>query len=205
MYLPRSFRVQDKKVIAAFIRRYSFCTLVTPAGGDTHISHLPLLLDDGGEPWRLRGHLARANPHCKQLNNNPAVCIFHGPHSYISPAWYADSAEVPTWNYAVVHASGPVAVIEDRHWLSKLVDESIDVYETRLPTPWDRRLPERYRRRQLEHIIGLEVTIESMQAKFKLGQNRSLDDQHSMLQALRQADADASSLAAFIDSLAPAG
>jgi predicted FMN-binding regulatory protein PaiB len=99
MYTPSSFRAQDAERIFAFVDRYGFGALVSPAASGVQVSHLPFVLDrrDGGETL-LRGHLARANPHAEVLDGS-GVAIFTGPHCYVTPRWYATSPAVPTWNY----------------------------------------------------------------------------------------------------------
>lgn len=202
MYAPRSFRVQDNAQLAAFIRRYSFCTLATPDSPGLAVSHLPLLLDTKAEPWVLRGHFAKANDHWQVIDKQRSTAIFHGPHSYVSPAWYADTGEVPTWNYAVVHARGRARLIDSHEGLSRLVDDMVAEYESRYGSPWDRELPADYRERQLDHIVGFELAVERLTGKFKLGQNRSAADQRSMQAALAEADdPDSRALAAFMAML----
>ena len=202
MYAPRSFRVHDNAQLAAFIRRYSFCTLVTPDSPGLAVSHLPLLLDTDSEPWVLRGHFAKANDHWQVIDKHRSTAVFHGPHSYISPAWYENSSEVPTWNYAVVHARGRGRLVESPERLSNLVDDMIAEYETRHGSPWNRELPADYRERQLRHIVGFEIVVERLQGKYKLGQNRSAADQRSMQAALAESnDPEGRALASFMAGL----
>lgn len=199
MYVPRSFRVQDRGTLARFVRRYSFATLLTATGRQAAISHVPLLLETAAGKWRLVGHVARVNDHWRRFGDGDSTAIFHGPHSYISPAWYADTAEVPTWNYAVVHAHGAARVVDDGAWLSDLVDRMVATYETGFGAPWDRKLAPGDRERQLRHIVGFALDVERVEGKFKLGQNRGADDQRAMLGALEAADdPDARALASFI-------
>lgn len=196
MYLPRAFRVQDRETLARFIHRYSFATLITAHQQGPLLTHLPLLLDTGSERWVLRGHFARGNDHWRHADR--ATAVFHGPHSYISPAWYARGGEVPTWNYAVVHASGKVRLMDSED-TARVVDDLTDKYEVLHGAPWDRALTEDYRSQQLTHIVGFELFVEELTGKFKLGQNRSADDQASMYAALAgNGDADSRALAAFI-------
>ncbi|MDH3646600.1 MAG: FMN-binding negative transcriptional regulator [Gammaproteobacteria bacterium] len=199
MFTPRVFRVDDTDQLVAFMRRYSFCTLITPAGDDVSISHVPILVEKNDEKIVLVGHLARANPHGAVLNANRSTAIFHGPHSYVSPAWYADSHEVPTWNYAAVHAAGVARTFSDAQRLSSLVDRMIETYEALHGAPWDRQLTDEYRNSQLSHITGFEIVVEKLNGKFKLGQNRSQSDQDSMLIRLTESsDDDSRELAEFI-------
>lgn len=206
MYTQRSFRVDDQELLLAFIRRYSFATLISHADDETHISHVPVLVETAEDTLVLTGHLASANPHVQQINGRKATAIFHGPDSYISPSWYADSGEVPTWNYAVVHAVGLATTFTNATDLSPLVDRMTAVYEARYEGGWDGQLPYGYRSSQLKHITGFRLEVEGLTGKFKLGQNRSAEDQDRMLAHLEAADSeDSRALASFIRELRQAG
>src|SRR5205823_3868134 len=101
MYIPPLNRVEDRQSINAFIHRHGFATLITNSGEKTGASHLPVLFDEDANV--LRSHMARANEQWKQFaSGDEILCIFHGPHAYISPSWYEQQHTVPTWNYAVV-------------------------------------------------------------------------------------------------------
>jgi transcriptional regulator len=109
MYVPEHFRETDTDKLFDLIEAFGFATLVSSAPEGPFVSHVPLLLDRRrGERGTLVGHVARANPHWRYLEANlGTVAIFTGPHCYVSPSWYAPRpANVPTWNYAVVHARG---------------------------------------------------------------------------------------------------
>ena len=109
------------------IRDYPFATLVTARAPEPQISHLPLLFHSAPEPnGVLIGHMARANPHWRQFADGPTMALFHGPHAYVSPSWYAEPEKaVPTWNYAVVHASSR-RVVEDRAATLAILHEMIE-------------------------------------------------------------------------------
>src|SRR5258705_13731433 len=126
MYLPAAFAETRLDVLHAFMREHAFGTLVTigaDGAGGPQASHLPmLLLPSRGNLGTLQMHFARPNDHWKLLADAAAsaLAIFHGPHSYISPAWYATpQAAVPTWNYAVVHARGTPHMLRDDDELSE--------------------------------------------------------------------------------------
>src|SRR3954449_4768684 len=106
MYIPAAFAETRTSVLHDFMRGHGFVTLVTHGTSDLLVSHVPaLLVPDRGELGTLQLHLARPNEHCRELaGGTPSLAIFHGPHAYISPAWYTSPANVPTWNYVVVHA-----------------------------------------------------------------------------------------------------
>ena len=128
MYIPKHFNATKDQQIEDFVRRYSFGALVTPADSGIQITHLPFLAESDSNSLVLRGHFARANPHAGLADEADSVAIFHGPHCYISPNWYA-SSQVPTWNYAVLHCHGSVTMIEDRAAIHDIVLELSDQHE----------------------------------------------------------------------------
>src|SRR6266487_3531020 len=109
MYMPERFREDDLPTLHALMRDYSFATLVTQHEGVPFASHLPLMLAaDEGPYGALFGHMAQANPQWRDFDaSQDVLVIFQGPHTYVSPSWYEeDPTNVPTWNYAAVHAYG---------------------------------------------------------------------------------------------------
>ncbi|UJS24690.1 FMN-binding negative transcriptional regulator [Thiothrix winogradskyi] len=179
MYIPKHFAEHDQAEILRFIAAHAFGTLVTVEAGAPYASHIPFLLEQG-EPLTLSGHLAKANPQWQHLAANPQVlAIFQGAHAYVSPTWYA-GAGVPTWNYTAVHVYGKVRVIHEAEWLREKVERLSAQYEGSRETAW---IPA-YPAKMLEAIVGFEISIESLQAKYKLSQNRSAADQHHVRQAL---------------------
>jgi transcriptional regulator len=189
MYLPKHFRESDIDVLHAFVRRHVFATVVTEAGG-LHVSHLPLLLDAGrGANGTLVGHLARANQQWRDFDGErQALCIFHGPHAYISPSWYRTHPAVPTWNYTVVHVTGRPRAIEAPDVVGEIVDRLVAAFDpVAAGSDQDRHSPEA-RQALLKQIVGLEMPIETIDGKFKLGQNRSREDRTGAIENLARQD-----------------
>jgi transcriptional regulator len=186
MYQPahRRFAVTDPAALLSGLAEVSPATLVLhgPAGFSTSI--LPMLFDPSDGPnGTLRGHLARPNPQWAGAADGPveAVAIFHGPDAYVSPGWYEEKARtgrvVPTWNYVVVIAQGTIVVHTDEAWLLEHVRALVDRHEARFPEPWSiDDAPDGYIRGQAKGIVGLELRITRLEAKRKLGQNRSAAD-----------------------------
>ncbi len=192
MYIPKAFQVSDSRELADFIASNSFATLISSVQGSLFATHLPLILDRSrSSPGVLLGHVARANRHWRAFDGQQeALAIFHGPHAYISPSWYASSSPaVPTWNYAAVHVYGVPRVVDDEQWLSDFVDRLVTIYEADKPQPWPGILLPDLRASLLTSIVGFTMDITRVEGKFKLGQNRSLDDQRATLEHL-QAQAD---------------
>jgi transcriptional regulator len=198
MYVPSSFRVDDPEKISAFMRRYSFATLITDDGKAPFASHLPVLhRRESGNYGSLLSHMARANPQWLHFaSGREALAVFHGPHSYISPLWYENKPAVPTWNYATVHAYGVPKVFNDHGRIVSLLQELVAVYESSREEPWPGDLPEDYRDKMIQGIVAFEMPITRIEGKFKLGQNRPAVDIEKVIDQLgRAADTDSQALA----------
>ncbi len=180
MYVPTPFQAPDREAVLDLIEAAPFATVITP-GDELNVSHVPLSLTRSATGWgTLRGHLARGNPHWRCFEGaRESLLIFHGPHAYVSPSWYAEPAAPPTWNYAVAHAYGRPALIEDASRTAALLDELLARYE---PEPLALSDPAR---QALERgIVGFELVIDRVEAKFKLGQNKSPADRAGAIAAL---------------------
>jgi transcriptional regulator len=186
MYIPAHNRIEDRAQINAFIHAYGFASVITEKGGAPWASHLPVLLDDGAGPHGLlRSHMARANEQWKHFTaEREVLCIFHGPHAYISPSWYVQQHTVPTWNYAAVHVYGRPAVIAEPEPLRQIVFDTTAKYESMMPQPWRLPLSEPELAAMLKAIVGFTIAITRVEAKFKLGQNRSAEDREGTVRGL---------------------
>jgi transcriptional regulator len=207
MYVPRLNAVTDDDEINAFIRRHAFAILVSAdAAGALQATHLPLELtvSTAGERT-LAGHMARANPHWRALTPSTSVlAIFSGPDAYISPRWY-DHPNVPTWNYLTVHAYGRVRLIEAEAELLALLTRQVDHYEA---DPGTYRLADQPTEvvRQIRGVVGLALTVERVEAKFKLSQNRSPGDYANVIRELeRRGDAASQAVAEAMKRAQPDG
>jgi len=208
VYTPRSFVPLDASAIDRLLTEHSFAVLVTPGDPEPSISHLPLQYRGEGEAHGLLlGHMARANPHWQRFGQAASVAIFHGPHAYVSPSWYADPATaVPTWNYAVAHVHGRVELLPDGAETRRLLDEMIERYEGGRPAPWRLQLEGRALTAMLDAIVGFRMVIERIDAKLKLSQNRSAVDRERVIDALRaEGYADAQVTAEWMERYAREG
>ena len=180
MYIPRHNEEKRVAVMHALMVTKPLGTLVTLGTSGLFASHIPMLLEEDGSPFGvLKGHLSRANAQWRDfLPTVDALAIFAGHQHYISPTWYPETKEhgkeVPTWNYVVVHAYGPLKVIQDRHWLLTNVEKLTSVHESALPAPWKvSDAPDDYIQSQLNGIVGLELPIQRLEGKWKVCQNRT--------------------------------
>ena len=189
MYIPEQFREQDIGVLQDFMERFDFATLITQQSGEIIASHLPFLLDrTAGQYGTLRAHVARPNPQFEQLQSaSEALVIFQGPHSYISPMWYADPSNVPTWNYVVVHAYGRPRIL-DEPGLIELLRALVAKHEGPSPQGWEFDPKQPRISRMLPEIGGFEIPISNLQGKFKLNQNRSATDRKGVIDTLSKSE-----------------
>jgi transcriptional regulator len=186
MYIPEAFRVADRDVIERFLATYGFAALVTQTNEGPFATHVPLLIDREDDRDVLLGHVARANSQWRSFDGKTrALAIFQGPHAYVSPTWYATSPAVPTWNYATIHAYGCPRVIDDRMRVRRILDRLVAKYESSRSAPWQMStLSPEYESRMMSAIVGFEMPIDRLEAKFKLGQNRSLEDIRGVIAGL---------------------
>lgn len=188
LYIPKPHLVEDRKFLHDFMDEFSFVDLVT-ASPSIRITHIPSVLDrNGGNYGTIYGHVSRQNPQSKTFDGRqPAVIVFRGPHSYISPTWYAKAEVVPTWNFAVVHASGKLKPIEEPKAFHNLLANLIHKYEGSGSAYDFAKLPDSYISGMMSGIIGFEMEIEVLEGKFKLGQERSEADKQGILKGLQSA------------------
>ena len=184
MYIPEHFRVDDQAVSIAFMRANPFAILVSTNDVDPFATHVPVMVREIENKIRLRGHVAKANPHWRYLQNQPhCLVIFHGPHAYISPANYETREVVPTWNYGAVHAYGEARTFSEVPELLGMLDDLIPTFEAAYAEQWA-SLSEAYRSRMLNHIVGFEIWVNKLEAKFKLSQNRTRQEQQNVVDSL---------------------
>lgn len=199
MYIPSHFSASDEQALA-LIRDWALGSVVWTRDGELQATPLPWLQAEGA-PLRLQAHLPRANPLVRALAGVelPVLLIFQGPSAYVSPNWYPSKAEtermVPTWNYASVQARGQLRLHDDPAWVRAQIEALTARHEAHQPQPWrvDDAAPG-FVEQLLRVLVGVELTVERLETKFKLGQNRSERD----LQGLRaglQAAGDPASLA----------
>jgi transcriptional regulator len=187
MYLPKSFHETRLDVLHALIHAYPFGTLVMHGDEGIVANHLPFeLVSD----TMLHGHVARGNELAK-ADGAKVLAIFQAADGYISPNWYPSKhetgREVPTWNYAVVHVHGRLRVTDDKAWLRQLLERLTDRHEANQPQPWHvSDAPEDHIESMLRAIVGIEISIDRIEGKFKLSQNHPDANRAGVLKGLRE-------------------
>jgi transcriptional regulator len=195
MYLPSHFEETRPEVLHAALRAHPLGLLITRGGDDELAANpIPFILDVEPDGRRvLRGHVARANPLWREARGDvDSLVVFQGPQAYVSPAWYASKAEhgkvVPTWNYVMVQARGPLRVMDDAAWLHAFVTRLTDRHETPRAAPWAvSDAPADYITTMLRAIVGIEIPVAALTGKWKVSQNRSAADREGVARGLAEA------------------
>lgn len=187
MQLSKTFAAAPQDV-ADLVQAHPFALLVSQGGDRMQATPLPLLLCTDEEGDYLLGHFARANPHCTELQQRPeALAVFLGPHAYISPSWFADRTQAPTWNYATVHYRVRVRFLPGLDAARQAVEALSLAMETGRPAAWATKDMGPRLEKLLPAICAFRADIVSADVKFKLGQNERLAELNSALTALEQA------------------
>jgi transcriptional regulator len=199
MYIPEHFRSEDRVAAIAFMRANPFVILVSTTTDGPFATHVPVVIRETADRLLIRGHVAKANPHWRHLEQEPhCLTIFHGPHAYISPTNYLTKENVPTWNYGAVHIYGNARTYSTPEELLGMLHDLIPTFEAEYAEQWA-SLTEAYRSRMLSHIVGFEIEVTKIEAKFKLSQNRTREEQQHVIDSLsRDADTTISGTASLM-------
>lgn len=199
MYIPKFNEETRLPVLDQLMRSHPLAALVTMGSSGLFATHLPVVLHRESESHAvLRGHLSRANRQWREFDAAvSALAIFTGPEHYITPAWYPEKAVsgkvVPTWNYAVVHAYGTLRIIEDPAWLLTHLNSLTDTHEAAFESPWSvADAPADYVESIAKGIVGIELTIERLEGKWKVSQNQTGQTRASVVEGLSGLDTEAS-------------
>ena len=191
MYVPDHFAAPGDAAVAELLAQHGAADLITATDSGLLATLLPFSYDPNrGERGALLGHVARNNDQWRLPAIGEALVIVRGPDAYVSPTWYASTAEhgrvVPTWNYITAHLYGNLIVHDDVAWLSALVRRLTEKHESGKTPRWSvDDAPGSYISGQLRAIVGMEIAITRVEAKWKLSQNRSAADAEGVATALQ--------------------
>ncbi len=189
MYIPKINQVNDYQEIFRFVRTNNFGVLINCMDDLPFATHIPMeLFERKNGQWIIQCHIAKANSHWKCFEkNNKTLCIFTGPHAYIYSSWYT-SVSVPTWNYMVVHLYGSARIL-DTSELKHLLKKQIDAYEVNSENPVEIEDYEiDYIDKMMRAVVGIEIIVDDIQAKYKLSQNKSEEDVKNVIRQLEKSD-----------------
>jgi transcriptional regulator len=140
--------------------------------------------------------MARPDPQWRDFaalagSGGEALVVFQGPHSYISPTWYAsEQPNVPTWNYIAVHAYGLPEVIEDAAGTRALLERLVARQEAGLTPAWSTAgLTEKFMDGMQRGLVAFRIPVARLEAKAKLSQNKTAAQLGAAAAVLEQAEA----------------
>ncbi|MEX0315918.1 MAG: FMN-binding negative transcriptional regulator [Allomuricauda sp.] len=175
MYIPHYYKNENVDEVKTFLKENSFGILVNQVDDKPWATHIPLELDkdDQGNDV-LEGHISKANPQWKTFEaSNEVLCIFNGPHAYISSSWYKEE-EVPTWDYIAVHVYGKLKVLNEEETMESL-HKLVNKYEKDSKKPISLSNMSSKTLKQVKGVIGFQIRITDIQAAYKLSQTRPQD------------------------------
>jgi len=173
MYIPTAHRIEDRELIAELMRQNPFAILTTVVDGVPVATHLPILVESE-EPMVLCGHMARQNQQWKALESaGDSLLIFAGPHGYVSPRFYESRPNVPTWNYVTIHAYGRVELVEDEDEALAHLQRIVATFDPTLAEAQPDSTDPAFYRKMIPGIVAFRFTVNRVDAKAKLNQNKS--------------------------------
>ena len=198
MYTPPHYQNSDIAEIKDFLVQNSFGILINIVDNKPWGTHIPLELetDEKGQ-YILVGHIAKANPQWKSFDEEAEVlCIFNGPHAYVSSSWYKEE-EVPTWNYIAVHVYGKLKVLSEAETMQSM-HRLVEKYERDSKNPISLKDMSPKTLRQVKGVVGFQIQITDIQATYKLSQTR-VEDHPKIISELGERDAGSRAIAQKMD------
>jgi transcriptional regulator len=183
MYIPNQFAATDTVELLAFMKHYSFATIVTAKDNVPLATHLPFAVSTREDKVILTSHFAKANTQWRQIVDRVNLVIFSEPHAYISPTHYDNEQSVPTWNYVAVHAYGAATIINDRDQAFEALEKMIDTYEEGYRKQWA-GMSQDYKLRMLNGIVPFDIVVTDLQGSKKLSQNKTEQEQQRIIETL---------------------
>lgn len=169
-----SFAMTDAGELRRVIDANPWMTLVSATEQGLVASHYAVLLDEDRDDLTVVGHVGKPDDAIHGLGEQELLVIVQGPHGYISPGWYGDGPNVPTWNFVSVHLSGVPEVLTAEENL-RVLERLVARFESGLPQPrlmWQPPNDEEYVRRLERGTVGFRLTPTKVVAKRKLSQNK---------------------------------
>ena len=186
MYTPTHFAQTDTATLVAFMRRFSFATIVSQVAERPFATHLPFVVEHSEDGQvTLLAHFAKANPQWQNLEVQTALVIFSEPHAYISPSLYEKELNVPTWNYVAVHAYGQATLITDEAQTFELLEKQMQTFEKEYLIQWS-GLPQEYKNAMVKGIVAFRLNVSQLEGKEKLSQNKKAGERERIIAHLAE-------------------
>ena len=187
MYIPKTFEFENPAEKIAFMKQYSFATIITSKDNVPMATHLPFFIDDSSGKLLLSSHFAKANEQARYIEGNTSLIIFSEPHAYISPVHYDKHESVPTWDYISVHAYGTAKILESEESKVKVLKEMITFYDKNYIGQWN-SFSEKFRINMMKGIVAFEFEVTDLQGQKKLSQNKSVEERGRIVEHLGKSE-----------------
>jgi transcriptional regulator len=177
------FRADDRVLLEALIDEIGFGTVFAQTPDGPRVAHVPVIPTGDGA---IRFHLARGNALTPHIAGTTALAVINGPDAYVSPRWYADGGQVPTWNYVALELEGPVREM-DYDGLHGLLEAIGGRHEARIEKgePWrPEDVPQGLWDKLAKAIVGFELEVRAWRPTFKLSQNKPVEERERIAEAL---------------------
>lgn len=185
MYIPNQFQFKDEAEKIAFMKQYSFATIITNKEHIPIATQLPFYIDNNSGKLVLSSHFAIANEQAKYIEANTSLVLFTAPHAYISPSHYDKKESVPTWDYISVHAYGKAKVLEEESSKIKVLEEMISFYDRDYLAQWN-SLSDKFKKGMMRGIVAFELEVTDLQGQQKLSQNKTEAERQRIVEHLEK-------------------
>lgn len=195
MYIPTAYKNTNIEEVELFLKEHQFGILINQVEGKPWGTHIPMVLEKSAEGKSvLVGHIAKANPQAKTLNEGATfLAIFNGPHAYVSSSWYKEE-EVPTWNYIAVHVYGTMRILNTEERMDSL-HRLVNLNEKTVKCPINLNSFSEATLQQANGVVGFELSVDTIEAAYKLSQTRE-EDHSNIISELVAGDQKAKEIAA---------
>jgi len=187
MFTPNTFKFESEAEKVAFMKQYSFATIVTTNNNIPLATQLPFVVHENEGRLVLGAHFAAANEQAKYIEENISLVIFTEPHAYISPLHYDKRESVPTWDYITVHAYGKAKIITDEDFKFKALEQMIMFYERDYMEQWN-SLSDKFKKGMIKGIVAFELEVSDLQGQKKLSQNKSQAERQRIIHQLEKSE-----------------
>lgn len=187
MYVARQFEFEDKAEKIAFMKQYSFATIVTTKAGLPIATQLPFLITQKDDNIVLSAHFALANEQAGYIEEHTSLVIFSEPHAYISPAHYDKVESVPTWDYVAVHAYGKARIVHEENAKIEALEQMILFYEQGYLEKWN-KLSDKFKKGMIRGIAVFDLEVTDLQGQKKISQNKTEIERERIAVHLEKSD-----------------
>lgn len=169
-----SFALTDLAELRRLIESHPWVTLVSETDDGLVASHYAVLLDDERDDLAIVGHVGKPDDLILGLGQRELLVVVQGPHGYVSPSWYGEGPNVPTWNFVSAHLRGIPELLTPEENL-RVLDRLVARFESVMPEPrlmWELPNDADFVERLERGTVGFRLVPTHVTAKRKLSQNR---------------------------------